>query len=42
MSKGTDPINLKAEKERFLNLLTQEVKRYDVQGMYTSLKGKTE
>lgn len=42
MSKGTDPIDIKKEKERFLGLLTAETKRYDIQGMYQSLKGKTE
>jgi hypothetical protein len=42
MSKGTEPIDIKKEKERFLGLLTAETKRYDVQGMYQSLKGKTE
>ena len=34
MSKGTEPIDLKKEKERFLGLLTSETKRYDIEGMY--------
>ena len=42
MSKGTEPVDIKKEKERYLGLLTAETKRYDVQGMYQSLKGKTE
>lgn len=42
MSKGTDVIDLKKEKEKFLGLLGLEAKRYDVQGMHVDLNGKME
>lgn len=42
MSKGTDAIDLKKEKEKFLGLLGLEAKRYDVQGMHVDLNGKME
>lgn len=37
MSKGSEPIDIKKEKERFLALLTQEAKRYDIQKMHEEL-----
>jgi len=40
MSKGTEPIDLKKEKEKFMALLTQETKRYDVNGMHVDLNNK--
>jgi len=40
MSKGTEPIDLKKEKEKFMALLTQETKRYDVNGMHVDLNQK--
>lgn len=40
MSKGAEPIDIKKEKERFINLLTQETKRYDVNGMTIDLNQK--
>lgn len=42
MSKGTEPIDIKKEKEKFMSLLTQEGKRYDVQGMHLDLNQKME
>ena len=42
MSKGTEAIDLKKEKEKFLGLLGLEAKRYDVQGMHVDLNGKME
>lgn len=40
MSKGAEPIDLKKEKEIFLGLLSNEAKRYDVQGMHVDLNAK--
>ncbi len=40
MSKGSEPIDIKKEKERFLALLTQEAKRYDIQKMHEELDQK--
>lgn len=40
MSKGAEPIDIKKEKERFMALLTQETKRYDVNGMTIDLNQK--
>lgn len=40
MSKGAEPIDIKKEKERFMSLLTQETKRYDVNGMTIDLNQK--
>jgi len=34
MSKGSEPIDIKREKEKFLALLSQEAKRYDIQKMH--------
>jgi hypothetical protein len=42
MSKNTEPIDLKKEKQKFLDLLTQEAKRYDIQGMHFNLNTKME
>lgn len=42
MSKGTEPIDLKREKEKFIAALNAETKRYDATGMVNALKGKTE
>lgn len=42
MSKGTEPIDLKREKEKFLGALNAESKRYDAAGMITGLKNKTD
>jgi hypothetical protein len=40
MSKGSEPIDIKKEKERFMGLLTLETKRYDVNGMTIDLNQK--
>jgi hypothetical protein len=37
LSKNCDPIDIKKEKEKFINLLVEETKRYDIQGMHTEL-----
>lgn len=42
MSKGTEPIDLKREKEKFLSALNAETKRYDAAGMINGLKNKTD
>ena len=34
MSKNTEPIDIKKEKEKFLAMLVQEGKRYDVHSMH--------
>ena len=40
MAKNTQPVDVKKEKERFINLLSAEAKRYDVQGMHIDLHNK--
>jgi hypothetical protein len=40
MAKNTQPVDVKKEKERFINLLTAEAKRYDIQGMHIDLNKK--
>ena len=42
LSKGAAPIDLKAEKAKFLELLSSEAKRYDIQGMHFDLNTKME
>jgi hypothetical protein len=42
LSKGAAPIDLKAEKAKFLELLSNEAKRYDIQGMHFDLNTKME
>lgn len=42
MAKGTAPVDLKAEKAKFLDLLSAEAKRYDIQGMHFDLNTKME
>ena len=42
MSKGAAPIDLKSEKAKFLELLSAEAKRYDIQGMHFDLNTKME
>ena len=39
-SKGAEPINVKAEKEKFSALLVAEARRYDTNGMRVNLNGK--
>ena len=38
MSKGTEPIDLKREKEKFIGALNSEAKRYDAAGMINGLR----
>lgn len=40
LSKGAEPINVKAEKDKFGQLITAEAKRYDVNSMKTNLNTK--
>lgn len=42
MSKGAAPVDLKLEKAKFMELLTTEAKRYDIQGMHFDLNTKME
>lgn len=42
MSKGTEPVDLKKEKERFMGLLQTETKRYDLDAMNRNLEMKTD
>mgnify|MGYP006077875109 CR=1 FL=1 len=42
LSKGAPQVDLKAEKAKFLDLLSSEAKRYDIQGMHFDLNTKME
>jgi len=40
MSKNSDPVDIKKEKDKFIALLTAETKRYDIQGISVDLNNK--
>jgi hypothetical protein len=40
MAKGNPNVDVKKEKDKFMNLLTQEAKRYDIQSMHNDLNNK--
>lgn len=42
MAKDGEAIDVKKEKEKYMNLIEQEAKRYNIQTMYTDLNHKTE
>jgi len=42
MAKGTEPVDIKKEKEKFISLIEQESKRYNIQGMFSELNNKTD
>ena len=42
MAKDGPAIDIKKEKEKYMNLLEHEAKSYNIQNMYTDLNGKTE
>lgn len=42
MAKGAPPVNYKQEKDKFLQLITLESKRYDILSIQTDLNGKIE
>lgn len=42
MAKDGDPVDIKKEKEKFIQLLELEAKRYNINSMYTDLNTKTE
>jgi hypothetical protein len=40
MAKGNPNVDVKKEKDKFMILLAQEAKRYDIQGMHNDLNTK--
>ena len=42
MAKDGPAVDVKKEKEKYIQLLELEAKRYNIQSMYTDLNNKTE